>query len=125
MARYDSHKLQRFRSSVGPFADSRRLERPLSLSSSISAKNFTSKCFFCNQVVEDHVFDQYQTLFMDAHLRMIALELGDMKLFVKPREEDMAAAEELHHLNCYRKLYNLYRSHKNCKASDRNNLEMI
>ena len=101
------------------------LERPPSLSSSISAKTFTSKCFFCNQIVEDDAFDQCQALFMDAHLRMIALELGDMKLFVKPREEDMAAAEGSHHLNCYRKLYNLYRSHENWKASDGNNLEMI
>ena len=104
MTRYDSHKLQRFKSSAEPFADSSRRETPRSLRSSISAKNFTAKCFFCNQIVEDDVLHQCQTLFMDAHMRMIALEVGDTKLFAKPREEDMAAAEAVYHLNCFKKL---------------------
>ena len=62
MTRCDSHKLQRFKSSTEPSADSSTCETPNSLRSSSNAKNFTGKCFFCNQTAEDDVLHQCQTL---------------------------------------------------------------
>ena len=74
MARYVSHKLQRFKLSTEPSAVSSTCETPRSLRSSSNAKNFTGKCFFCNQTAEDEVLHQCQTLYMDFRVRKIAHE---------------------------------------------------
>ena len=93
MARYVSHKLQRFKLSTEPSAVSSTCETPRSLRSSSNAKNFTGKCFFCNQTAEDEVLHQGQTLYMDFQVRKIAHELGDMKLLAKLSEGDMVAGK--------------------------------
>ena len=53
MTRYDSHKLQRYKSLTEPSADISTCTTPCSLRSSINAKNFTGKCFFCNQTAKN------------------------------------------------------------------------
>ena len=132
MTRYDSHKLQCFKSSSEPSADSSTCETSRSLRSSSNAlrsssnaKNFTGKCFFCNQTAEDDVLHQCKTLYMDVRVRKVAHELGDTKLLAKLTEWYLVAVEAVYHPNCLKKLYNRYRSHKNWSSSDRYNLEMI
>ena len=125
MTRYDSHKLQRFKSSSEPSADSSTSETPRSLRSSSNAKNFIGKCFFCNQTAEDDVLHQCKTLYMDVRVRKVAHELGDTKLLAKLTERYLVAVEAVYHPNCLKKLYNRYRSYKNRSSSDRYNLEMI
>ena len=93
MTRYDSHKLQCFKSSSEPSADSSTCETSRSLRSSSNAlrsssnaKNLIGKCFFCNQTAEDDVLHQCKTLYMDVRVRKVAHELGDTKLLAKLTE---------------------------------------
>ena len=111
MTRYDSYKLQH--------------ETPSSLDGSSSAKSFTGKVCFCSQTAKGNVLHQFQKLYMDAHMRKVAYKLGDTKLFAKLSERVMVAVEAVHNSNCFKKLYNRYRSHNKWKSSERNNLEMI
>ena len=106
MTRYGCQKLQCFKSSTEPSADSSKCETPRSLRSCGNAKNFTGKYFFCNQTVEDDVLHQCQTLYMDVRVRKIAQELGDAKLLAKLGEGDMVAVKAVYHSNCLKKLYN-------------------
>ena len=107
MTRYDSYKLQRFKSSNEHSAGKSTCEAPRSLGSSSSAKSFTGKFFFHNQNIKADVFHQFQTLQMNMDM------------------VDMVTVEAVYHSNSLRKLHNRYRSHNNGKSSCRNNLEMI
>ena len=64
------------------------------------SKNFTGKCFFCNQTAENDVLYQSQTLYIDVCLRKIAHELGDTKLLAKLSERDMVAVEDVFDVMC-------------------------
>ena len=107
MTRYDSCKLQRFKSSNEHSAGKSTCEALRSLGSSSSAKSFTGKLFFHNQNTNADVFHQFQTLYMNVDM------------------VDMVTVEAVYHSNSLRKLYYRYRSHSNGKSSGRNNLEMI
>ena len=61
---------------------------------------------------------------MGLRVRTIPHEVGDTKLFAKLSEGDMVTVEAVCHSNCIKKLYIRYRSHKNWKSRNRNNLEM-
>ena len=95
MTRYDSHKLQRFKSSTEPSADTSTCETSRSLRSSSNAKNFSEKCFFCNQTAEDDVVLQCQAFYTELRVSKIAHELGDTKLLAKLSEGDMVVPLKL------------------------------
>ena len=78
-------------------------ETPRFLSSRSITKNFTGKCFFCNQTAKNDVLHQCQGLLMDVRVGKIALKLGDTKLLAKLREGDIVAVEAVYHSNCLSK----------------------
>ena len=81
MTRYDSHRLQRFKSLTETSAYSSTCKTPVSLRSSSSTKSFTGQVFLCNQTTKDDVLHQFQTLYKDVRVREVAHEMGDVKLF--------------------------------------------
>ena len=80
MTRYDSRRLQRFKSSTETSAYSSTCKTPVSLRSSSSTNSFTGQVFLCNQTTKDDVLHQFQTLYMDVRVREVAHEMGDKKL---------------------------------------------
>ena len=123
--RYDSHKLQRFKSSTETSADSSTCETSRSLRSNGSAKSITGKIFFCSQTAKDNLLHQLQTLHIDVCVRKITHKLVDTILLAKVSERDMVAVGAMYHSNCRKKLYNKCRIHNNRKSSDIKDFGMI
>lgn len=121
---YDKQKLSRKRkrchdSEVEDGVDQQRTTRR-----SLSAKNFTEKCFFCDNTNESEVLHVCQTLYLDMRIRNIAQEMNNKKLLVKLSEGDMVATEATYHRKCLIALYNSYRKH-NCNKMKDKDVHMV
>ena len=57
------------------------------------SKNFTDKCFVCDETDNSNVLNSCQTLYLGMQVRKISQELADTKLLAKLSEGDMVALE--------------------------------
>ena len=106
-SKYNQTHLQRLSSSQGS-ASSNVEER--TARRSISAHNIVDKCFICDEKDGNETLHECRTLYLDARVRKIALEMQITKLISKLSEGDMVATEAKYHRNCSLKLYNNYRN---------------
>ena len=73
---------------------------------SVSAKNFTEACFFCDAKNDSEALYEYQTLSLDLRVRDISHEMLDTKLMKKQSERDIVATEPKYHQPFLVKMYN-------------------
>ena len=120
---YDKQKLNRKRKrneaeeSSGEAEESN--DRQHTTRRSLSAKNFTDKCFFCDTAKVNEELHTCQTLYLDMRIRNIAQEMNNAKLLIKLSEGDMVATEAKYHRGCLIMLYNSYRKHNYNKMEER------
>ena len=120
---YDKQKLNRKRKrneaeeSSGEAEESN--DRQHTTRRSLSAKNFTEKCFFCDTAKVNEELHTCQTLYLDICIRNIAQEMNNAKLLIKLSEGDMVATEAKYHRGCLIMLYNSYRKHNYNKMKER------
>ena len=106
---YDKQKLNRKRKRNDCWEAEQSNDRQNTTRRSLSAKNFTDKCFFCDTANLCEELHTCQTLYLDMRIRNIAQEMNNAKLLIKLSEGDMVATEAKYHRGCLIMLYNSYR----------------
>ena len=93
-------------------------ETPETSQKSISARNFSEKCFFCDKLEICDTLHSCQTLYLDNRICKIVHKLTDTKLLAKSSGGDMVATEAKYHRNCLVHFYNRYHNHNIRKSEE-------
>ena len=89
--------------------------------SSISLKNFTPICFFCDKDDRDMKLRLCQTFQVHRRIEEIAQEIGDTKVLAKLSAGNMIAIEVNYHCKCLAAYYNKKRNEQPTSAMQQEN----
>ena len=123
MTRYDKDKFER--KVQQNKSDDTLTETPRTSQKTISARNFSEKCFFCDKLETCDILHSCQTLHLDNRICKIAHEIADTKLLAKLSERDMVATKAKYHRKCLVHFYNRYHIHNILKLEETTNFEVI